>query len=726
MTAYRQFLESSGDILYTHDLEGRFLSLFGSVGVLGYSREELSSMSLAEIAETRSFRDFKSQLDEDVRSGFKGSKLHLLKARSKSGEMLALECNVQILWNKDVPVSVHGIARDKTRQWMAEQQLSEREEQFRTLAELAPGAAFIVVDEHVAWANRAAEQVSGYSAAELHGLAIASLVYPEDLPMVSRNARARLCNQDVPPRYEFRMLRKDGELRWVDFSAGLVMYEGQRGIFGTALDITAQKHAEVAMRRSEELFRSVIESSADIITIISDEGTVRYGSPAIERVLGWTPEELIGTNAFALVHPEDVETALQGVRQGIEDYRKYPPVEVRVRHADGSYRWFEAASSHYFEGGERKGLVCSFRHLTDCREAEQVLRASESKYRLLFERNVAGVYLCRMDGRVLDCNDAAAKIFGFASREEMLHRNANDFYFSAHDRKRFVTLIEHFGSVTDLETKCKRVDGSPVWILENAVLYEAEVGGERLLQGTVLDITERKRSEELQSALYRTASLTNSSSPTGEYFNSLQRILADLMYAENMYVAILDLSHKRLVFRYFADEQDPNPGERALGRGLTEYILRSGAPLLADEQRTRELEDAGEIDLIGEPCIDWMGAPLRSNGEVIGVIALQTYDPKYRYSKRDLEVLTFVAQHISAAIERERNQQAVRDSEESHRSLVQSAVYGIYRSSVDDRFLEVNPALVKMLGYSSAEELLAIPLSERLYSDPEERARMIS
>ena len=83
-----------------------------------------------------------------------------------------------------------------------------------------------------------------------------------------------------------------------------------------------------------------------------------------------------------------------------------------MRAADGTYRPYEAASSHYFERDARVGLVCSFRPISDRKQAELDLRESERKYRLLFERNVAGVFLSRLDGRILDCNDAFVHMLG--------------------------------------------------------------------------------------------------------------------------------------------------------------------------------------------------------------------------------------------------------------------------------------------------------------------------
>jgi two-component system, cell cycle sensor histidine kinase and response regulator CckA len=165
--------------------------------------------------------------------------------------------------------------------------------------------------------------------------------------------------------------------------------------------------------------------------------------------------------------------------------------------------------------------------------------------------------------------------------------------------------------------------------------------------------------------------------------------------------------------------------DRKLGKGLTEYVLRTGKPLLADSAKIADLDARGETKSIGTDCVDWLGVPLRRGKEVFGMMALQSYDPNVRYHERDKHILNYVSQHIAVALVRKRQEDALRVSEARHRSLVQSAVYGMYRSSLDGKFLGVNPALVSMLGYASAQELLAVDLSKDVYVNPEHRAAII-
>ena len=124
----------------------------------------------------------------------------------------------------------------------------------------------------------------------------------------------------------------------------------------------------------------------------------------------------------------------------------------------------------------------------------RALRASERRHRLLFERNLAGVYHNSLDGRILDCNDALAEMLGYDSKDEFLHLNARDLYYEASDRDRFITRILSDGDLRSVEICLRRKDGRPIWLLESVHLLGSE-GEQQILEGTLIDITDRKLTE---------------------------------------------------------------------------------------------------------------------------------------------------------------------------------------------------------------------------------------
>src|SRR5205814_2203788 len=134
------------------------------------------------------------------------------------------------------------------------------------------------------------------------------------------------------------------------------------------------------------------------------------------------------------------------------------------------------------------------------------LLASEERYRLLFERNLAGVFRSSAEGKLLDCNDSFVRILGYGSRDEALGHQTSDFYIDAAERSRLLVRLREEPVLTNYEMRMRRRDGSPIWVLENGSLL-ADQDGKAILEGTIVDISERKKSEEAlrgSEARYRT------------------------------------------------------------------------------------------------------------------------------------------------------------------------------------------------------------------------------
>jgi two-component system, cell cycle sensor histidine kinase and response regulator CckA len=322
-------------------------------------------------------------------------------------------------------------------------------------------------------------------------------------------------------------------------------------------------------------------------------------------------------------------------------------------------------------------------------------------------------------------NSEFTRLFGFAV-EEAVGQRLSTLIVPA-DRSAETDWIKEIvqqGQKVTLETRRQRKDGSLVDVSVSCAPVSVEgkhVGFYVLYR----DIEESKRAQTLSSALYRIAERTSSAADLQGFYASIHNIVGELMNARNFYIALYDPTTQLLSFPHFVDEEDGTPAPKPLGRGLTEYVLRTGEPLLATPAVFEDLVKRGAVELIGAPSVDWMGVPLRAGSEIFGVLVVQSYTEDVRFGERDKEILTFVSQQLASAIDHKRHEEALRRSEARYRSLVQSAVYGIYRSNVDGRFLDANPALITMLGYESAEEVVALDPGCKVFLNPEEHARLM-
>jgi two-component system, cell cycle sensor histidine kinase and response regulator CckA len=252
-------------------------------------------------------------------------------------------------------------------------------------------------------------------------------------------------------------------------------------------EIAERAGAQEALREREELYRLLTENSYDLIYLVDLEGRIVYTSPSVGRLLGRVP-----THKFEVVHPDDIgagqrywERILAGAAELFN---------VRVRAGDGSWRWLEVWSSLVrYQGRSLVLSVC--RDVTERKSAEETLQVSERRYRLLFERNMAGVLRNTPDGAILEHNEAFARILGYGPKDNLSDRNVGDLYFRPADRPALLARLRTERSLSNSEVCFRRRDGTPVWVLANIVLYE-DAHGREIVQGTVVDITERKRAED--------------------------------------------------------------------------------------------------------------------------------------------------------------------------------------------------------------------------------------
>jgi len=327
--------------------------------------------------------------------------------------------------------------------------------------------------------------------------------------------------------------------------------------------------------------------------------------------------------------------------------------------------------------------------------------------------------------RITRVNGEFTRIFGFNTAEALGQRI--DSLIVPPDRSAETCWIADLlvkGQKVVLETKRQRKDGTllDVFISTAPIVID---GKQVAMYVLYRDISEQKRAEALHSALYRITQKTNTADDLQQFYASVHGIVGELMPARNFYVAVYDPLTQLLNFPYFEDEEDSRPAPKKLGKGLTEYVLRTGEPLLCTPEVFDRLVRQGQVELIGASSLDWLGVPLKAGSNTFGVLVVQSYNGHVRFAEKEKEILQFVSQQLASAIEYKRNEEALRRSEARYRSLVQSAVYGIYRSSLEGRFFDVNPALITMLGYDSAEDVVALDPRTDVFLDPSEQARVM-
>lgn len=219
--------------------------------------------------------------------------------------------------------------------------------------------------------------------------------------------------------------------------------------------------------------------------------------------------------------------------------------------------------------------------------------------------------------------------------------------------------------------------------------------------GVGLDVTERVRAERIQSALYRISQAASSAESLEDVLRSIHAIVGELMPAQNFYVALHDPEANTLTFPYFVDEAENPPGPQPLGRGLTEYVLKTGKPVLASPEVFQHLLDSGEVEQIGPPSIDWLGVPLTVKDRVFGVLVVQSYAEGVRYTEAEKDLLRFVCAQIAMVVDRKRAEDSLRQSEHALSAMLSHLPGVAYRTRYDETWTNefVSEGCYEILGY---------------------------
>ncbi len=201
---------------------------------------------------------------------------------------------------------------------------------------------------------------------------------------------------------------------------------------------------------------------------------------------------------------------------------------------------------------------------------------------------------------------------------------------------------------------------------------------------------EKKRADLLERILFQVSQAANRASSLVGFFGEIHAAIQQIMHAENFYIALVDTQQNLLTFPYFVDKFDPVPQPIRPRRGMTEYVLRTGEPVLVTPEKFAELHQQGEVDSIGTPSLDWVGVPLKADGKTVGVMVIQTYDEGIRYTDKDLQVLEFIVDQVELVIQRKFALDQMRESEAKFSLFMENLPLQGYITDPDGRLLYAN------------------------------------
>lgn len=510
----RTTLYSIGDAVITTDTRG-LVRMMNPVAerLTGWSETEALGKHLTEVfhiinEETRS--EVQNPVERVIREGIVvGLANHTILISRHGQEIPIADAGAPI---RDLHGEVAGVIlvfRDQTRERSAQRAMEESEEKYRIVVENSHAGVLIVGQDYkFIYVNQKLCEMLGRPPDEIIGHDFREFLDEESLALVADRYLRRQRGEEVPGRYEFNIVRKDGEKRRVEIISAIVRdSKGKTITVAQLLDVTERKRAEEALRSSEEKYRILHEFAGEaIFTYTLDLKLLEINRAACDFV-GKNREELLGQNVLELgvLHPDDKEKALENLKAIIQGERNINMSKMRFKGRSGLYSTFLVTSTPVVRNGEIVAITNICRDVTVEERLLAELEASERKYRFLFNAGNDAIFVYRLTpdsrpGQFIEANELASELTGY-SKAELMGLTPVDLVVPE-ERELVLASNQEFSEKKQrmFERTLLTRDGRRIPVEISSHFFT--LNGEPTILAIARDITERKRVEaELRAAL---------------------------------------------------------------------------------------------------------------------------------------------------------------------------------------------------------------------------------
>ena len=517
---FRDFLETTSDLIYTTDLEGNILAVNRACETLtGYPRHEAMTMNIADVIAPEHLAFVRSTVEQKLAGT--GARIYETELIAKGGERVAVEISSHILFENGRPVGLQGIARDITERKRAAQELQSSQDRFAKAFAAGPVAMMIVrmTDGLVMDLNEAALRYFGYDRDWAVGKSTLQLgLWPD--PVVRDRAIQELTRNGSLRDFEVTLRGRNADLRDLVLSAEVIILNGEPCALWVSQDITERKQAEDALRQNRERYALATQAGrTGVWDVVLGEGSI-YVDPSLIALLGYDDEAETNQTSFwsRVVHPDDFPAVVAAVQANLTNQATHFDFEHRALHGSGEWRWMHTRGYVLRDAaGIPVRLVGTATEVSKRKLAEEALRQSEERYRTFIENSMEAVWRLELErpvstalpvdeqidlffqqARLAECNDTLAQMYGFEHAHEMVGIPIDDFLPISvpENLEYFHSSINSGHRLTEAESHELDRFGNSKIFLNNLI---GIVENDHLIRvwGTQQDVTRRRQTETL-------------------------------------------------------------------------------------------------------------------------------------------------------------------------------------------------------------------------------------
>ena len=537
--------------------------------------------------------------------------------------------------------------------------LSFLEADFGQVLDASPLSLLVMQKGKLVYANARFLRALGITLEQAIGIDPAETIVDPGMRERARERVRRTEAGEAQTPLVYQTVRGDGRRIWARIESTPCVFKGGPASLSIAQDVTDEVEASLAVRESEENYRHLFEDSP-LPMAISRNARLLLANPALARLAGTaSPKELAGLSLLDFAGPELREQTIARLLT-VQNGGEVPKVSRRIRNLAGREMEIEATSRAFVHEGEPAVLTLVI-DVTEKVAAERVAvataRETEDRYRALVDGLPDGVTV-HIGRTLVFANESIARILGVPSVTELIGRDVFDFLppEARPDAAAALIEIEEGKPIPPREYILRRADGNR--ILVEVYGRRVTFGDRPAVQSVIRDITERKRAERSQAAIYRIADASARASSLSELLESVHSAVGELMDARNFFIALKDVSGENFTFPYHRDEHGPAVPSVPIKDTLSGHLLKDGKPHLINRDEMDVLRARG-VPVFGPTSESWIGVPLVLRESSFGILVVQSYRAEIRYTEADRDLLSYVSHHIAEAIDRQRKEDQI-------------------------------------------------------------------
>ena len=726
---YRQIIENSPDIIFLIDPKGNFLFINSAAQkITGYSKSQLLASNLFDFIHPEEKKNLQQKMAQAME--FPEVIFFPVTFSSANNILIPLEITLKLLKiNKIQTENFLGIARDITEQKKWSESLRKEVEKYATLIEKAKDGIVIIQDGLCKFANKAVEEIFGYSLNEIKQKKFFEWLPSEEKEVIRERHRLRMLQKAGPSVYETKIKCKNGEIKDIEISASLIEFEGRPANMGIIRDVTERKKIEKELREAKQKFQHLVENVNHVIFTLDQKGNFTYINPVLEKHGSFKVDSLLGKSFLDLVHPEDKPQVEEVFRQILGGTALN--FEFRLMVNDKDFRHFRAFCRAIKDNGQPRGLMGIASDITERKKAAEELNHAynevervKSQLKAIIDNapNLA-IQWVNSKGEITFWNPQSETLFGL-SEKEVIGQPFSHIFFTQEQKEEFSQLLhdvfEQKKSFVQLERKIKKKSGKIAYVLMSmfpiipddndplAVVMEIDITSQYEAQENLITMNQQLEKFSLISAELLT--IENEE----KFFKSIAEAIVSISDFKRVLISyfIPNPPYRRIIATYGIKKEDIEkvqaihmPKEKYLNyfqEGIklghqSCYIPHDKKAILDPEAIIPGSQDYPEGPDSWHKEDGLLVAMKDTKGEIIGIISVDDSKSGRRPTDETVRPLEIFANFLSEALQKRILSQKIKSSEEKFRSLICNLKTGILRISGKGVIIEANPAALEML-----------------------------